>query len=156
MRSLTSFSSPMSSSNCSGSTVFLLDKFVGPATTNQNPSANRLCNTSYFIKYVKVKHFCVHLHQSWLKSNETKINSDAMQNKICQVLFELFSGSYPSCHMGIAPNNMKFFFIMYLKIWSLSELDNLLLTISTASRPTFSHTLCLIFSAKSCPVGDFL
>lgn len=40
MRSLTSFSSPMSSSNCSGSTVFLLDRFAGPATTNQNPSSH--------------------------------------------------------------------------------------------------------------------
>lgn len=100
MRSLTSFSSPMSSSNCSGSTVFLLDRFVGPATTNQNPQQIDFVK-HLILKYVK--HFCVHLRQILLKSNETKINSDAMQNKICQVLFELFSGSYPSCHMGIAP-----------------------------------------------------
>lgn len=100
MRSLTSFSSPMSSSNCSGSTVFLLDRFVGPATTNQNPQQTDFVK-HLILKYVK--HFCVHLRQILLKSNETKNNSDAMQNKICQVLFELFSGSYPSCHMGIAP-----------------------------------------------------
>lgn len=58
--------------------------------------------------------------------------------------------------MGIVFNNMKFFFIMYLKIWLLFEFDNLFLTIFIVLRLILSYILCLIFLVKFCLVGDFL
>lgn len=130
MRSLTSFSSPMSSSNCSGSTVFLLDRIAGPATTNQNLSShvfvfdcfkdtsNRVCNTYLILKFIKVKHFCVHLQQIQQKSNEKKnfrYHEEQNLSIILQMNYQINLVGVISLVTGALILNLIFVFIMYIQ-----------------------------------------